>query len=183
VLFKTFEAWVLLHAWLAFVLAWLWLRGRRLSPLASILGAAVFACGGYMVSQNVHVGVVTGYPWMPLAWLGMDEALESRSWRPMWKVVAPSALCFLAGYPASFAAFAVATVVYAGARLGAAASRRCWRSQPLSPSHTNRLFDISDDEELLRLLGVRYFVVRAGATFGSSEFQGGGPERCGNPGV
>jgi hypothetical protein len=31
----------------------------------------------------------------------------------LWKVVAASALCFLAGYPASFVAFAVGTTVYA----------------------------------------------------------------------
>jgi len=34
----------------------------------------------------------------------------------MWKVVAASSLCFLAGYPASFGAFAIATLVYAAAR-------------------------------------------------------------------
>ena len=34
----------------------------------------------------------------------------------MWKIVAASALCFLAGYPASFAAFAIASIVYAMAR-------------------------------------------------------------------
>lgn len=116
VLFKTVEAWVFLHAWVAFFLCYLWLRGRRSSLAASLMGAAVFAFGGYMVSQNNHVGVVTGYAWTPLAWLGIDEALERRSWRPMWKLIAASALCFLAGYPASFAAFAIGTVVYAAAR-------------------------------------------------------------------
>jgi hypothetical protein len=116
VLFKTLETWVFLHAWLAFFLCYLWLRNRSLSTLASVLGAAVFAFGGYMVSQNNHTGVVTGFSWMPLAWLGIDESLQARSWRPMWKVVAASALCFLAGYAPSFSAFAVITVVYAAAR-------------------------------------------------------------------
>jgi len=69
-----------------------------------------------MVSQNTHVGVVTGYAWMPIAWLGIDEALQRRSTRPMWKVVAASALCFLAGYVPSFGPFAMTTVVYAAAR-------------------------------------------------------------------
>ena len=116
VLFKTLEAWVFLHGWLAFCLCYVWLRGRQRSCLASVLGAMVFALGGYMASQNNHVGVVTGYAWTPLAWLGIDEAFRTSSWRPMWKVVAASALCFLAGYPASFAAFAIATLVYAAAR-------------------------------------------------------------------
>lgn len=116
VLFKTLEAWVFLHGCLGFCLCYVWLRGRSLSCTASVLGAMVFGCGGYMVSQNTHVGVVTGYCWTPLAWLGIDQAFAARSWRPMWKVAAASALCFLAGYPASFAAFAIATVVYAAAR-------------------------------------------------------------------
>ena len=116
VLFKVIEVWVFLHAWLAFFLCYLWLRNRRLSTIASLLGSSVFAFGGYMVSQNNHVGVVTGYAWMPLAWLGIDEALQTRSTRPMWKVVAASAMCFLAGYVPSFGAFAATTVVYAVAR-------------------------------------------------------------------
>lgn len=118
--FKTLEVWVFLHEWLAFFLCYLWLRSRRLSELASVLGASVFAFGGYMVSQNNHLGVVAGFTWMPLAWLGIDQTIQTRSWRPIWKVVAASALCFLAGYVASFAAFTIATVVYA--------ATRSWRS-------------------------------------------------------
>jgi hypothetical protein len=58
---------------------------------------------------------------MPLAWLGIDQASHTSAfpvsrWRPMWKVVVASALCFLAGYPASFGAFVIATLVYAAAR-------------------------------------------------------------------
>jgi hypothetical protein len=116
VLFKTLEVWVFLHGCLGFCLCYVWLRGRNLSCLASVLGAMVFGFGGYMVSQNTHVGVVTAYCWTPLAWRGIDQAFTASSWRPMWKVVAASALCFLAGYPASFGAFAIATVVYAAAR-------------------------------------------------------------------
>ena len=116
VLFVTLEIWVLLHACLALLLCYVWLRHREFSCFASILGAMVFAWGGYMVSQNNHVGVVTGYCWTPLAWLGIDQALRSSRWRPMWKVVAASAMCFLAGYPSSFGAFAVATAIYAAAR-------------------------------------------------------------------
>jgi hypothetical protein len=84
-----------------------------------VLGGMGFAFGGYMVSQNIHVGVVTGYAWTPLAWWGIDQFTRSKSFRPLWKVVAASALCFLAGYPASFVAFAVGTTAYAVAG--------CWR--------------------------------------------------------
>lgn len=114
--FKTLEAWIFLHAWLAFFLCYLWVRRRSFSALASVLGSSVFAMGGYMVSQNNHVGVVAGYAWTPLAWLGVEEALESETWRPMWKVAAASALCFLAGYTPSFVVFAIATIVYAAVR-------------------------------------------------------------------
>jgi hypothetical protein len=116
VLFLTLEAWVFLHGCLALCLCFAWLRGREASRGASLLGAMGFAYGGYMVSQINHVGVVTGYAWTPLAWLGIDQAIRRGSWRPMWKVVAASALCFLAGYPASFVAFAIGTIVYATAR-------------------------------------------------------------------
>jgi hypothetical protein len=116
VLFKSLEVWVFLHGWLAFCLCYVWLRGRNLPSMASVLGAMVFAYGGYMVSQNTHVGIVTGYCWTPLAWFGIDQAFRASSWRPMWKVAVASGLCFLAGYPPSFLAFVIATLVYAAAR-------------------------------------------------------------------
>ena len=112
-LFKTLEAWTFLHGALALFLCYSWLRNRDFSLFASVLGGMGFAFGGYMVSQNIHVGVVTGYAWTPLAWWGIDQFTRSKSFRPLWKVVAASALCFLAGYPASFVAFAVGTTVYA----------------------------------------------------------------------
>src|SRR5215831_8468091 len=36
--FKAVEAFAMAHLWLAFVLGYLWLRGRRLEPLACVLG-------------------------------------------------------------------------------------------------------------------------------------------------
>jgi hypothetical protein len=112
-MFKTLEAWTFLHGALALFLCYSWLRNRDFSLFACVLGGMGFAFGGYMVSQNIHVGVVTGYAWTPLAWWGIDQFTRSKSFRPLWKVVAASALCFLAGYPASFVAFAVGTTVYA----------------------------------------------------------------------
>jgi len=112
-LFKTLEAWTFLHGTLAFFLCYAWLRNRDFSLFASVLGGLGFAFGGYMVSQNSHVGVVTGYAWTPLAWWGIDQFTQSKSFRPLWKVVAASTLCFLAGYPASFVAFTIGTTVYA----------------------------------------------------------------------
>ncbi len=116
--FKILELFVFAHVWLAFYLCYRWLRLRRMGLFAALSGASVFALGGYMISQIVHVGVVTGYAWTPLAWMGIDETARIRSWKPLWKTAAASALCFLAGYPATWVAFAIATCVYALASAG-----------------------------------------------------------------
>jgi len=102
----------ILQVWAGFLLCYLWLRGKRLGELPCILGAGVFAFSGYMCTQLQHFGLVGGYIWMPLALWGVDEAVERRSWGPMWKVAAASALCFLAGYPPTWMVFALAVGVY-----------------------------------------------------------------------
>ncbi len=114
--FKMLEDFVFVHIWLAYVLCYMWLRGRPVSKLAAAIGAGVFAFGGYMVSQCVHVGVVTGLTWMPLGLWGIDQA--ERGWRPLWKTAVASALCFLAGYPPTWIVFCVTTLVYALAGRG-----------------------------------------------------------------
>jgi len=119
--FKALEAFAFLHVWLAFLLCYMWLRSRS-GKLASALGAAVFAWSGYMACQLLHPGVVGAMTWLPLALWGVDESVERRDWRPLWKVAAASALSFLAGYPAAWIASCVIVVVYA---LG---SRRHWRA-------------------------------------------------------
>jgi len=118
--FLSLEVLVILHFWLALFLCWLWLRGRRLGGLACVLGAAVFAYSGYMVSQVEHVGVVTGYAWLPLGLWGIDRAAETGGRRALGRTVAASALSFLAGYPPAWFAFGVSVVVYGAMR------RRPW---------------------------------------------------------
>jgi hypothetical protein len=111
--FKALECFAFAHVWLAFVLCWLWLRNRRLDPLACAFGAAVFAFGGYLMWQIVHLGVLMAVPWMPLAFLGMDQFAERGNWRVLRKTALASALWFLAGYPPSWVAFCLTLVVYA----------------------------------------------------------------------
>ena len=120
--FKALEYFAFAHIWLAFVLCYLWLRGRRLAWPASALGAASFACGGYMLWQIVHLGVAPALAWMPLGLWGIDEAVERRNWRPLWKTALASALCFLAGYPPSWLAFCSTVFLYG------LASREHWRA-------------------------------------------------------
>ncbi|MCU1334775.1 MAG: hypothetical protein JWO19_356 [Bryobacterales bacterium] len=105
------------HVWLGFLLCYLWLRGKRLGELPCILGAGVFAFSGYLCTQLQHFGLLAGYIWLPLALWGIDQAVERRSWRPLWKVVAASALCFLAGYPPTWMVFAMVVGVYSLAGL------------------------------------------------------------------
>ncbi|MGA2267664.1 MAG: hypothetical protein ABSH44_04240 [Bryobacteraceae bacterium] len=120
--FKSLECFAFAHVWLAFLLCYLWLRSRRLDWFASALGGAVFAFGGYMLWQIVHLGVVAALPWMPLAFWGIDEAAERRRWTPLWKTALASAMWFLAGYPPSWVAFCATVLVYA------LASRARWRA-------------------------------------------------------
>src|SRR5262249_26242583 len=99
--FKALEIFTFAHVWFALLLCYLWLRGKT-GKIASILGAAVFACSGFMVWETLHPGVLAAMTWMPLGFWGIDQALEHRDWRYLWKVAAASALSFLAGYPAAW---------------------------------------------------------------------------------
>ncbi len=123
--FSRLQGLVLAHVWLAFLLFFVWLRNKRLHPFACALGAGVFAYSGYLLLQLQHLGLVCGYAWFPLGFLGIDQAIESRSWRPLWKLAAASALCFLAGYPPTWFVFAVAMGTYT---VFAAGSMLPWRA-------------------------------------------------------
>jgi hypothetical protein len=104
------------HVWLAFFLCFLWLRGRRLRDLASILGAGIYAFSGYVCMELQHQGLVVGFAWFPLGLMGIDEAVDKGQWRPLWKLAAASALCFLAGYTPTWFVFVVCAAAYALAR-------------------------------------------------------------------
>lgn len=111
--FKMLEYFAFAHLWLAFLLCYGWLRSRRLDNLACALGAGVFAYGGYMVAQIIHLGAESGLTWMPLALWGIDDAVERRDWRPLWKTAMASAMCFLAGYPPVWVVLCAVTFLYA----------------------------------------------------------------------
>ncbi len=111
--YQSLQVFVLAHFWMAFLLCYVWLSGRQLQPLASVLGAGIYAFSGYPLLQLQHLGVVCGYAWFPLGFRGVDQATRSCEWRPLWKLVAASALCFLAGYPPTWFVFAVSMGTYA----------------------------------------------------------------------
>lgn len=110
--FKAYEVFIFLHLWLGFVLCYLWLR-ERCDLLPSILGAGVFALGGYMMWLLLHPGMLGAMTWLPLAFWGVDDAIRRVNWRPLWKVAAASALAFLAGYPAAWLAGCAIVMTYA----------------------------------------------------------------------
>jgi hypothetical protein len=112
-LYTTVEILTFGHVWLAFVLAYLWLRARSKHWMPAVMGAGVAACCGYVLSQLNHLGVSNAYAWMPLGLWGIDEASRTGSWRPLWKLAVASAMCLLAGYPATVVAFSIVAIVYA----------------------------------------------------------------------
>ena len=118
--YQSLEDLALAHVWLPFFLCYVWLRHQKgLHPLASLLGGGVFACSGYMLLQLQHFGLMAGYAWMPLGFAGIDAADQARTWRPLWRLVVASAMCFLAGYPTTWAVFCVCMLAYACARRSA----------------------------------------------------------------
>ena len=111
--YQSLEDLDILHVPLAFTLCFLWLRGKKYADMAAILGAAVFAYSGYLCVQLQHFGLTVAYAWMPLGLIGIDQATERKSWKPLWKVAVASALAFLGGYPPTWLVVAMVIGVYA----------------------------------------------------------------------
>lgn len=111
--FMSIQVLVAFHFWLGFLFTFLWLRDRGLRSLAAVVGASGFAFSGFLLNEVQHLGATCGIVWIPLALWGIDQAARSRHWRPLWKVLAASALCFLAGFPFIWVALCVCVLVYA----------------------------------------------------------------------
>ncbi len=120
---QSMQVFVILHVWLAFILCYLWLRNRKLSDLASLVGAAIFALSGFTMQSLQHMGLMGAYAWFPLGFWGIDQVVQTGNYRPLWKLIAASALCFLAGYPPAWVVFAVCIVSYAFFSQGKASLR------------------------------------------------------------
>jgi hypothetical protein len=111
--YRSLEILVIGHVWLAFFFCYIWLRRKRLNELACALGAGVFAYSGYMLLQLQHLGLVCGIAWLPMGLWSIDQAVASRSWRPLWKLTLGSALCLLAGHPPVAFVFMTCALTYA----------------------------------------------------------------------
>jgi len=104
--FTSMEALLILHFWIAFLLAWLWLRTRFRNEMAAVLGGGVFAFAGYPLAEAQHMGAICAYAWFPLALWGVED----KKW---WKTAVGASLCLLAGYPPVWLVLAVAVTAYA----------------------------------------------------------------------
>jgi hypothetical protein len=113
--YTSVEILAIVHVWLAFVLTYFWLRERTTGWLPAALGGMVVACGGYMLSQIVHLGLICGYAWIPLALWGIERANRTGNWREMWRVAVAASLCLLAGYPPTLVALGLVCMAYAAA--------------------------------------------------------------------
>jgi len=107
--YRSLEAFVFAHIWLGFLICFCWLRNKRLSDLACILGAGIFAFSGYAMLQLQHQGLLCGYAWLPLGLWGIDDRTRSG----FLKIATASAACFLAGYPPLWLVLAIYWSVYA----------------------------------------------------------------------
>lgn len=107
VTYLALEIYAIVHIWIMLQFAYWWLRnGRRLPPAAALIGATVFCFSGYVINDLQHIGVICAVAWLPLALWGVDR-------RRPWMIVVAMALTFLAGYPATWIACALAIAVYA----------------------------------------------------------------------
>jgi hypothetical protein len=111
--YRALELFVFAHIWIAFLLCFCWLRNKRLSGLACILGAGIFAFSGYAMLQLQHFGLLCGYAWLPLGLWGIDDLSKKRSHSGFFKITAASAACFLAGYPPTWLVLIIYWCVYA----------------------------------------------------------------------
>lgn len=111
--YRSLEIFVFAHIWVAFLLCFCWLRNKRLSDLACILGASIFAYSGYAMLQLQHQGLLAGYAWLPLGLWGIDDLTENQTHRGFLKLTAASAAAFLAGYPPIWIVLAIYWSVYA----------------------------------------------------------------------
>ena len=112
--YAAIELFLMAHVWIAFVLCYLWLeRGRKLQPIAAMIGGAVFAFCGYTCTQITHLGLVCNYAWFPLGFWGVDDIAGGRTRRGVVKVALAAALGFLAGYPSTWTCQIVCIACYA----------------------------------------------------------------------
>ncbi|MCU0226716.1 MAG: hypothetical protein MUF01_03685, partial [Bryobacterales bacterium] len=108
------------HVWFASVMGAAWLRLRTVHWLPALLGGASVGFSGYMLSQLTHLGMISGYAWIPFGLWGIQQANDQsaqhpQAWRLLWKPALAIAMVLLAGYPAMAGVAGLVFLAYAAA--------------------------------------------------------------------
>ena len=92
-----------LHILLAALLAYLFLRGEVRSRAAALIGALVFAFGGYLTGYPVlQLAILESAVWLPLALWAARRLAARRDRRSVALLALPLALSVLAGHPQTY---------------------------------------------------------------------------------
>jgi hypothetical protein len=105
---------IALHVFLGGLFTYLWIAHRRLHPLASLTGAAIFMFGGatFLHIYAGHLPNICAMAWAPLLLLAIDGFVDSRS--PEWLFLGAFAvgMQILAGHPQYVFYTALTAVLY-----------------------------------------------------------------------
>ncbi len=88
---------VALHAFLAGVGMFLYLRGRRLSYMAALFGAISFALSSFLIVRIRHIIYVQMIAWVPFLLAAIDRYIATRSRRALASCALCTGLLLLAG--------------------------------------------------------------------------------------
>lgn len=103
-----------LHILLAALFAYLFLRGEVRSRTAALLGAVVFAFGGYLTGYPVlQLAILEAAAWLPLALWAARRLVVRGNARSVAMLALPLALSLLAGHPQTFMFIVYVTIAFA----------------------------------------------------------------------
>lgn len=90
---------IVVHVLLTGITTYLFARASlRLSPLASWVGGAAFAFGGFVGARPGHLGILHSTAWLPLLLLCLEQAVTRRSLKPVAGGIVVYAAQILAGH-------------------------------------------------------------------------------------
>jgi hypothetical protein len=105
------------HYLLLSFFTYFFLRSIGCGRAPAVLGAVVFAYGGYMTgSPPLQTAVLEVVTWLPLALLFAGRLAETRRWRHLALTALILALAYLAGHPQTFLYVALLVAAYFAAR-------------------------------------------------------------------
>lgn len=111
---RALEMEAMLHVLLASLMTYIFLRTEVRRRLAALLGAVVFAYGGYLTSYPpLQLAILESATWLPLALLGTKRGMESGRWGWGLVAVAGLTLSILAGHPQTAVLSFYAALAYA----------------------------------------------------------------------